>query len=112
MVTQEDSPHKTLRPKISYSGCCELREEAKELQEAPNNEERAAEMGDLLFTMVNLARWLGIHAEDALRQANARFQLRYTTMQHLAEDRGLDFPRLPLSEKEELWQEAKNATQD
>ena len=84
-------------------------EEAKELQEASTDEEKTAEMGDLLFTLVNLARWRGIHAEDALRQANTRFQRRYTTMQHLAETRGLDFPQLPLNEKELLWQEAKAA---
>ena len=85
-------------------------EEVNELKVAPSDEERAKEMGDLLFTIVNLARWLGIHAEDALRQANARFQGRYTTMESLASERGLDFPQLPLEEKEKLWQEAKGIT--
>ena len=85
-------------------------EEVNELKVAPSDEERATEMGDLLFTIVNLARWLGIHAEDALRQANARFQGRYTTMESLASERGLDFPQLPLEEKEKLWQEAKGIT--
>ena len=46
------------------------------------------------FSMVNLARWLGIHAEDALRQANARFRRRYTTMEELAANKGLDFLQL------------------
>lgn len=86
-------------------------EEAQEMQEASTDEEKTAEMGDLLFTLVNLARWKGIHAEDALRQANTRFQRRYTTMQHLAETRGLDFAQIPLNEKELLWQEAKNELQ-
>ena len=86
-------------------------EEAQEMQEASTDEEKTAEMGDLLFTLVNLARWKGIHAEDALRQANTRFQRRYTTMQHLAETRGLDFAQIPLNEKELLWQEAKNKLQ-
>ena len=82
-------------------------EEVNELENATSNEEKAREFGDLLLVMVNLARWLGIHAEDALRQANARFRRRYTTMEELATMRGLDFPQLTLEEKEGLWQEAK-----
>ena len=82
-------------------------EEIDELKRAADDSERAQEMGDLLFTMVNLARWMGIHSEDALRQANARFQGRYTTMERLASERGRDFPQLSLEEKEALWQEAK-----
>ena len=82
-------------------------EEAEELRRAASDEEKLHELGDLLFTMVNLCRWLGVHAEDALRQANRRFKQRYIGMEDLAAQRGLDFRRLPLSQKEELWQEAK-----
>ena len=82
-------------------------EEVEELRQAANLEEKTSEMGDLLFVMVNISRWLGIHAEDALRQANLRFQRRYKTMERLAEERSLDFVGLPLADKEELWQEAK-----
>ena len=82
-------------------------EEVDELRGAVSQEEKVLELGDLLFTMVNLSRWLGIRAEDALRQANRRFQARYTTMERLATERGLDFSLLPLEAKEELWQEAK-----
>jgi len=82
-------------------------EEAEELRQAATKEEMASELGDLLFVMVNLARWLDIHAEDALRQANRRFQGRYSMMEQLASKRGLDFVQIPLAEKEELWQEAK-----
>ena len=84
-----------------------LAEEVDELKEAANDDERALEFGDLLFTVVNLARWLGVHAEDALRRSNARFQGRYATMEALAAERGLGFNGLPLDEKEALWQEAK-----
>ena len=79
----------------------------EELREASSEEERALEMGDLLFTMVNLCRWMNIQAEDALRRANARFQGRYVTMERLASEQSLDFPRLPLEDKEKLWQQAK-----
>ena len=82
-------------------------EEVEELKNAPNDEERAMEYGDLLFAMVNLARWLGFNAEDALRQASARFGSRYGGMEALAAQRGLDFRPLPLEEKEALWQEVK-----
>ena len=82
-------------------------EEAAEVRNAANDEERAREIGDLLFTVVNLARWQGIHAEESLRQTNLRFQARYTMMESLAKERGLDFRLLPLAEKEKLWQEAK-----
>lgn len=82
-------------------------EEVEELRQAASRKEQSHEMGDLLFTMVNLSRWLNIHAEDALRQANDRFGGRYTQMERLAQARGLDFVNLPLSYKERLWQEAK-----
>ena len=84
-----------------------LAEEVEELREASSEQERAMEMGDVLFTMVNLCRWMDIQAEDALRQANARFRGRYATMERLASEQSLDFPRLPLEDKEKLWQEAK-----
>jgi len=78
-----------------------------ELKAAATPEEKAHELGDLLFTMVNLTRWSGAHAEDVLRQANQRFGKRYLSMERLASERGLDFEALPLDQKEELWQEAK-----
>ncbi len=82
-------------------------EEVAELKEAVTPEEKVHELGDLLFTMVNLTRWSGAHAEDVLRRANQRFGKRYLSMERLAAERGLDFDALPLEQKEELWQEAK-----
>ena len=82
-------------------------EEVAELKAAVTPEEKVHELGDLLFTMVNLTRWSGAHAEDVLRQANQRFGKRYLSMENLAAERGLDFNALPLEQKEELWQEAK-----
>lgn len=82
-------------------------EEVEELRRASTDEEKVHELGDLFFAMVNLSRWLNVQAEDALRQANRRFQQRYAKMEELAQQRGLDFAQLPLDEKEALWQEAK-----
>ena len=82
-------------------------EEVGELRQAETHEEKVHELGDLFFVMVNLARWMGIHSEDAVRRANQRFQWRYLKMEELAGSRGLDFAGLTLVEKEALWQEAK-----
>ncbi|MCE2499275.1 MAG: nucleoside triphosphate pyrophosphohydrolase [Dehalococcoidia bacterium] len=84
-----------------------LVEEIGEFRAAATPEERADEFGDILFAIVNLARWSGIQAEDALRQANNKFRNRYRMMERLATERGLDFTALPLDDKEALWQEAK-----
>ena len=84
-----------------------LVEEVAEFKAAVTPEEKEHELGDLLFTIVNLTRWTGAHAEDVLRQANQRFGRRYLSMESLAEERGQDFNALPLNQKEELWREAK-----
>ena len=84
-----------------------LAEEIREFRDAATDEERLDEFGDVLFALVNVARWSGVQAEDALRQANAKFRNRYRVMERLASDRGQDFAKLSLGEKEALWQEAK-----
>ncbi len=84
-------------------------EEIGEFRAAATEAERTAEFGDILFALVNLARWNGVHAEDALRQSNGRFRGRYRAMERMARERGWDFTALPLDDKEALWQEAKRA---
>ncbi len=86
-----------------------LVEEIGEFRAAATPAERLDEFGDVLFALVNLARWSGIHAEDALRQANGKFRSRYQAMERLASEREQDFTALPLDDKEALWQEAKAA---
>ncbi len=84
-------------------------EETLEVEEAESPQQKESEIGDLLFALVNLARWEGVHAEEALRRANLRFKKRYLAMEGLASERGLNLADLPLSEKEALWREAKGA---
>ena len=84
-----------------------ISEEIAEFRAAKTEPERADEFGDILFALVNLARWSGVHAEDALRQSNGRFRNRYRTMERLARERGLEFSAMELEDKEALWQEAK-----
>ncbi len=84
-----------------------LSEEVEELRAASTDEQRDHELGDLLFSVVNLARWMGIQAEDSLRRTNNRFRTRYSTMEEMAAQQGLDFEQLPLDVKEQFWQRAK-----
>ena len=84
-----------------------LVEELEEFQNAQNIDEQANEFGDLLMTMVNIGRWMGIQSEDSLRQANRRFRKRYTMMEAASRHLGLDLAALTLEQKEQLWQEAK-----
>ena len=90
-----------------YDGVLEkVGEELRELRDAPE-QDREGEIGDLLFTVVNACRWLGVEAESALRQTNRKVYNRFTTMERLARQRGMDFEASSLDEKEDLWQEAK-----
>ena len=84
-------------------------EELGELEAAQSDSEREGELGDLIFSIVNAARWLGVEAETALRGANRKFYSRFIGMERMARERGLDFESLPMSAKEALWQEAKRA---
>jgi tetrapyrrole methylase family protein/MazG family protein len=84
-----------------------LIEEVKEIKEAGSREEKAREFGDLLFTLVNYARWQGIDAEAALREANRKFYRRFARMEELCRQRGKELEKLSLKEWDELWEEAK-----
>jgi tetrapyrrole methylase family protein/MazG family protein len=84
-----------------------LAEEIKEIKETASREEKEQEFGDLLFTLVNVARWEGIDAEAALRTANRKFYKRFARMEELCRKRGIDFAKLSFEEKDDLWEEAK-----
>ncbi len=86
-------------------------EEARELAEVTGvtgaAEERTAELGDLLFAVATLARRLGIHPEEALHAANARFRRRFEAMEALAEADERALASLSLDEWLRLWDKAK-----
>ncbi|MBN1176126.1 MAG: nucleoside triphosphate pyrophosphohydrolase [Dehalococcoidales bacterium] len=84
-----------------------LAEEVGEIKDTDTKEEKEKEFGDLLFTLVNVARWEGIDAEMALREANRKFCRRFTYMEELCRERGLNFSELSFEEKDALWEEAK-----
>ncbi len=84
-----------------------LVEEVSEFEES-TGEEKGREFGDLLFTLVNIARRLGIDSEAALREANQRFYSRFSYMEELCRQRGVNIGSLSFDEQNALWEEAKN----
>lgn len=80
-----------------------LQEEARELAAAKDQTDVEHEIGDLLFTVVNLARFMKVDPEQALRKTNARFRKRF----RYVEERLGEFKNVPLDRMEELWMEAK-----
>lgn len=89
-------------------------EELAELHEAgaldgdEGGDARLHEFGDVLFAAVNLARWLKLDPEEALRSANRRWINRYQRVDALASERGLVLADLSADEKDALWNEVKS----
>jgi MazG family protein len=87
-----------------------IKEEVVELQEALTPLDRDAveeELGDLLFTVVNLSRFLGLDPEVTLKKSNQKFKQRFTVIENDAVTRRLDLSKLSKEELEELWRAAK-----
>jgi len=84
-----------------------VEEELAELQAARTPQDREDEMGDLLFSLVNLARWMGVDAESALRRANSRFTARFQEMETRAARQGRTLTDYSLDELDALWEAAK-----
>jgi tetrapyrrole methylase family protein/MazG family protein len=84
-----------------------IAEEISEVQQAESAEEKEAEIGDLLFAVVNLARWFKIDAESALRAANTRFRNRFEDLETEVRNQGSDVSALTLEELDELWNSVK-----
>ena len=82
-------------------------EELGELASASTDAERAEEYGDLLFVLVNVARWKGIEAEAALRAANDKFRRRFRSVERQAAQRGVALRDLDFEALDGLWDAAK-----
>lgn len=90
-----------------------LVEEISEFKACPRGgRERADEFGDILFTLVNLARHEGVDAELAVRRVSGKFRERFGKMEELAKAGGKDFAELSLDEQESLWLSAKEEIDD
>jgi tetrapyrrole methylase family protein / MazG family protein len=84
-----------------------VQEELGEVRSAADAEARAAEVGDLLFSVVNLARWYHVDPESSLREANLRFRQRFAAIERAARQQGRDLSDLSLAEMDAIWQAAK-----
>jgi len=84
-----------------------VREEIEEIKHAETDFELASEIGDLLFALVNVARWKSVDAESALRGTNMKFKKRFAYVEQGAKKQGRNLSSLSLDEMEALWQEAK-----
>lgn len=108
-----------LQQKASYTGFDwdkveqvwdKVHEEIQELKEAQSNEDKdhmAEEIGDVLFSIVNLARFLDIPAEDALRKTNKKFTDRFAQVEIVLKKRGKTVEDSNLEEMDEIWNEVK-----
>lgn len=84
-----------------------LDEEIGEVKAAETAEELEDEIGDMLFVIANLALWLEVDAEMALRGANRKFSGRFRGMEKLMQERGVTFGEVDLEFMERLWREVK-----
>ena len=86
-----------------------IREETAEIEEALalGPEHVAAEIGDLLFAVANLARWVGADPETAVRATNAKFERRFAFIERELAARGTAPDAVDLAEMDALWDEAK-----
>jgi tetrapyrrole methylase family protein/MazG family protein len=84
-------------------------EEVREVQSAANLDERAQEFGDLLFALVNAARWMKIDPEAALRTANAKFAARFRDVEAQARAQSRDLTGMSLADLDGLWESAKQS---
>lgn len=84
-----------------------FKEELAELEAAASDADRAEELGDLLFVLVNWARWLGVEPEGALRAANAKFYRRFRYIEQGVAAAGRAMTDCTLAELDALWDAAK-----
>jgi tetrapyrrole methylase family protein/MazG family protein len=86
-----------------------ITEEVDELRGAESRREKEAEFGDILFNLVNAARYMELDAESALRHSTSKFRARFAEVERLAAERKLDMHETDVDTLLRLWQEARNA---
>lgn len=85
-----------------------INEELDEIEDAEDPVLKAAELGDLLFALVNYARWLEIDPETVLRDANRRFRTRFANLEKRAAAQGRKLSEMSLEEMDSLWEAVKD----
>ena len=82
-------------------------EELNEFKEAKTREDQEEEFGDLLFSLINYARFKGIHPEDALEKTNKKFIYRFQYLETESAKEGKQMGEMTLNEMDEYWNRAK-----
>jgi len=85
----------------------ELRASYSTMRDETDTDAVEDELGDLLFVAVNLSRFLGVDAEQALRRSNRKFERRFRRMETMLNDAGVQLAGQPVEQLELFWQEAK-----
>lgn len=84
-----------------------VQEEIEEFKAETEPNKREQEFGDVLFSMINYARFTGINPEDALEKTNKKFIFRFQQIEAMAEAQGKNIADLSLEEQDVLWEKAK-----
>jgi len=87
-------------------------QEYKEEEEKNDQEKMEQEFGDVLFSMVNYARFVGINPEDALEKTNQKFMKRFTKMENIMANENKNISEMKLPEMDQFWEKAKLALKD
>ena len=82
-------------------------EEVRKASSEGNEKELEEEIGDLIFSAVNLSRFMGVNPEDALRRTIKKFESRFKSIEKAAEDSGRDITELSLEEMDKIWESSK-----
>ena len=87
-----------------------VKEELGELKEEidKGSDQIEDEFGDLLFSMINYARFIGVNPENALEKTNKKFISRFTAMEEYIANDGKQFAEMNLEEMDTYWEKAKN----
>ncbi len=85
----------------------EMNELKAEVQSQESQEKIEGEFGDLLFALINYARFIGVNPEDALERTNKKFINRFQYMEEKVKESGLDLMEMDLMSMEEFWKAAK-----
>lgn len=85
-----------------------VEEEMREFKVASDEREKEEEFGDLLFSLVNYARWLKINPDDALERTNIKFKKRFEAIEHEAKQQGRTLDTMTLAEMDDIWNRAKS----
>ncbi len=85
-----------------------VQEELEEFQQEKDQQKKEEEFGDVLFSLVNYARFMGINPDDALEKTNVKFIRRFQKLEELAKKKSFNLTEMSLSEMDALWKEAKN----